>query len=136
MNTEKPIREIMTEEVITVKARTPVGDIEELLNKKGFHHLPVVSKGGKLVGIISKEDLRKVHKLTPASGEHPYGWENELYAKDIMTSTPVSIDADDSVGLAADIFLVNKFHALPIVEGDTLVGIVTTHDLLEFAFKS
>lgn len=136
MNTERPIKDIMTKEVKTVVASTTVSEIEKTLDRYKIHHLPVVGRGGKLVGIISKEDLRKVNKVSPVSGDHPYGWENELRAKDIMTSTPVSIDADDSIGLAADIFLANKFHALPIVEDNTLVGIVTTHDLVNFAFKS
>ena len=48
----------------------------------------------------------------------------------------LSINADDSIGLAADIFLANRFHALPIVEENRLVGMVTTHDLLLYSFNS
>lgn len=51
-----------------------------------------------------------------------------------MTPYPIQLDPDDSIGLAIDIFLANKFHALPIVEDGALLGIVTTHDLLEYAF--
>ena len=57
-----------------------------------------------------------------------------LKAADIMTRYPVTLDPDDTVGLAADIFLANKFHALPIVEDNELIGLITTHDLLAFSF--
>ena len=53
-----------------------------------------------------------------------------------MTKYPVSLDMEDTVGLAADIFMANKFHALPVVENNQLVGIVTTHDILLFAFQN
>jgi predicted transcriptional regulator len=48
----------------------------------------------------------------------------------------MQLDPDDTVGLAADIFLVNRFHALPVVDGVDLVGIVTSHDLIALAYGS
>ena len=39
------------------------------------------------------------------------------------------------MSLAIDIFLENKFHALPVVEDNRLVGIITTHDILSFSVK-
>ena len=48
----------------------------------------------------------------------------------------MQLEPDDTIGLAADIFLANKFHALPVVEDERLVGIVTTHDLLKYSFTA
>jgi CBS domain-containing protein len=59
-----------------------------------------------------------------------------MTAEQFMTKYPVQLDPDDSIGLAADIFLANKFHALPIVEDGVLVGLVTSHDLLQYSFSS
>ena len=53
-----------------------------------------------------------------------------------MTEFPMHLDPEDSIGLAADTFLANKFHALPIVEDQVLVGLITTHDLLKYSFES
>ena len=53
-----------------------------------------------------------------------------------MTKDPMILDPEDSIGLAADVFLANKFHSLPIVEDGVLTGIVTVHDLLAFSFNS
>ena len=42
----------------------------------------------------------------------------------------MTIEQDDNLGLAADIILANRFHALPVVDGVDLVGIITSHDLI------
>ena len=59
-----------------------------------------------------------------------------MAAREIMTTNPMVLDPDDSIGLAADIFLANKFHALPIVEQTELLGIITVHDLLAHCFEA
>jgi len=59
---------------------------------------------------------------------------NNIFAKDIMTENPVFLNPEDSIGLAADLFLENIYHAIPIMEDGVLVGIITTHDLLAYAF--
>jgi len=57
-------------------------------------------------------------------------------ARDIMTAAPLFLDPDDTVGLALDIFLANKFHALPVVEDNILMGILTTHDILAYSINN
>ncbi len=58
-------------------------------------------------------------------------------AVNVLKSGGVVMHATDTCyGLAADIFLANKFHALPIVEDGILIGLVTSHDLLQYSFES
>jgi CBS domain-containing protein len=53
-----------------------------------------------------------------------------------MTHRIAKLELDDKVGTAAEIFLENRFHALPIVdENDHLLGIVTTFDVLKYEFE-
>ena len=52
-----------------------------------------------------------------------------------MTKNPISVRSDDTLGLAADIFEANSFRALPVVDENELVGIVTPYDLMRYAFK-
>lgn len=139
MNPDKAIRDIMTTKLVTVTPDRPAKAIQEIFGKNDFHHIPVVEKGERLIGIISKEDLFKVVSvlsLQNPGNNHTERELNRLNAADIMTKYPISLDPDDTIGLAADIFLANKFHALPIVEDDKLVGLITTHDLLKFGFNS
>ncbi|HMQ50057.1 MAG TPA: CBS domain-containing protein [Saprospiraceae bacterium] len=139
MNTEATIRSIMTHHPITVNASEKVSKVQEIFRDYDFHHLPVVQQGNKLIGIISKEDVAALTYLMSMNTSGVTFSKNEyqhLLASDIMTKSPLTLDPDDSVGLAADIFLANKFHAVPIVEDGELVGIVTTHDLLRYSFSA
>lgn len=139
MNPNQPVSSIMTTQLVTVRPDDTVHKVKEIFNENEFHHLPVVADGERLAGLISKEDFFRLSYLMSLNttgrtySEMAY---NHLKAKDIMTEYPVSLEPEDTIGLAADIFLSNKFHALPILEGETLVGIVTSHDLLQYSFKS
>jgi len=137
MNPDNPISSIMTTKMVTVKPNTPINEIKAVFDKNAFHHIPVIGDGYRLLGIISKEDIFKlayVLSLQTTGKTYSEKEYNALKAEDIMTRYPVTLDPEDTVGLAADIFLANKFHALPIVEDDQLLGIVTTHDLLGYGF--
>lgn len=134
-----PISEIMTINLVTVSPDSFVSKIMDLFNQNEFHHLPVVKPGNVLVGIISREDIQKVASLVALSTIEELWREPDtkaLTAKDIMTKYPLTLDPDDTIGLAADIVLGNRFHAVPVVDDGQLVGLVTSHDLIAYAFDS
>jgi len=139
MNPNTLIKEVMTNELVTVRPEEKIKDLKSLFEEHNFHHLLVVEESSGLVGIISKEDYYKfTYSLTfQTTGKT---WSTIKYdticAKEIMTESPFVLAPDDTIGLAADLFLANKFHALPVVESNDLVGILTTHDLLRYSFKS
>ena len=125
----------MTPNPVVVKPSTPINEIHKLFEENNFHHLPVVDKG-QLKGIISKTDYLKIRHMLG------YTWSGEIVirelyssmcAADIMTYEPLKIESSDTIGLAADIFLVNALHALPVVDDGELVGIITSHDVLAYA---
>ena len=121
------------------KPTTPISEIKAIFEKNTFHHIPVIGDGYKLLGIVSKEDFAKFAYLLSLNTTGKTFSQNEytnLTAEKLMTKCPMQLDPEDTIGLAADIFLANKFHALPIVEDEQLRGIVTTHDLLQFSFNS
>lgn len=126
----------MTTSVVTVVPDTSIKEIQTIFGQQGFHHLPVVEPGGMLVGIISRDDFRTFFQNLSANSSGPTWVSKQLghrRAKDIMTAAPLCLDPDDTIGLAADIFLANKFHALPVVEDNVLMGILTTHDILAYS---
>lgn len=127
----------MTKDLVTVHPSTSLDEVHKLFAAHSFHHIPVVDNGQKLKGIISKQDLLKVaFNLARKTGGKTYSdmKYHSMLVEEVMTNDPIQLDPDDTIGLAADIFLANKFHSLPIVEQDELVGIVTTHDLLKSIF--
>lgn len=122
----EPLSTIMTTELITIGPEESLDKAQELLTTRRFHHLPVV-EGKKLVGLITTYDL---FKLNNSKSENA-----NLKVQDIMTKKLATLEPNDHIGTAAEIFLAHLFHAIPIVLGGELKGIVTTHDLLKYSFK-
>jgi CBS domain-containing protein len=137
MNPNRPVSSIMARELVTVKPNDPITHIHNLFEQHSFHHLPVVEQG-KLIGIISKADYLKIKHMLSISWDGAtmaQEWYAGICARDIMTAGPLCIDSSDSIGLAADIFKANQFHALPVLDDGRLIGILTSHDLLAYAYK-
>jgi CBS domain-containing protein len=131
INSESPIKELMTTNVFTVSPDDRLMKANKIFDEKGFHHLLVVNEN-ELVGILSKTDL--LNYLWNAMAAENIVKSSDILIKDLMTHNPITIDCDDTIGLAADIFLSNKLHSLPVLDGEELVGVITSYDLLKFTF--
>ena len=137
MNPQPPVAAIMTTNLITVHSDDRYSKVEDVFRSHNIHHIPVVDQGNKLVGIVSQTDMHKLlDKLTSMTSGKSYNEKllSSMQIGEFMTLSPLVIEPEDTVGLAADIILSNKLHALPVVDDGALVGLITNHDLLAFAF--
>ncbi|HHB79095.1 MAG TPA: CBS domain-containing protein [Saprospiraceae bacterium] len=132
MNPNIPVSEVMTKNVISIHVEDSFNIVSKTFENHSFHHIPILDRG-KLVGILSKEDILRLLSVRTEYSDKEFML---IKVKDFMSNKVTSIRPDDSVGLAADIFMTNDIHALPVVDNDELVGIVTTHDLIKYAYKS
>lgn len=126
------VRERMTVNPLTVTENTPVFEAGELLRKNNIARLPVL-KDGKLVGIITQEDLLKV---SPSQATTLSVWElnyvlSKIQVKDGMTKNPVTISPDATLEEAAMLMRDKKVGALPVVENGKLIGIITESDIFD-----
>lgn len=136
LTTDAPIISVMTVNPVTILPETSLVRVKELLSLHQIRHLLVVDKQKTLVGIVSQTDLAMLDTvdLNLANRSEKRN-ATDLCAADIMTQALISIEADDSIGLAAALFLTRKLHALPVLDDGDLVGIVTSHDLLRRVFQ-
>jgi len=132
MNPNIPVSEVMTKDVISIHVEDSFNIVSKTFESHSFHHIPILNHG-KLAGILSKEDILRLLSIRTEYSDEEF---KLIKVKDFMSSKVISVRPDDSVGLVADIFMTNDIHAVPVVDGDELVGIVTTHDLIRYAFKS
>ena len=128
-----PISAIMTEDVIIVGANDELRDVANTFNNHGIRHAPVASRG-KLVGMLSWIDLKKMPVAADVDGMIISS--GKIIVAELMTHDPVSIQASDTVGELAEILSENEFHAVPVMEGERIVGIVSTTDLIRFFLES
>ena len=124
MNPLQPVSDIMSTQLITVMPSTPLVEVVPLFEKHGIHHVPVVGPDRELAGIVAESDLLK---LIGKSEREVYA----MHADGIMTTSLAKLEPTDNVATAASLFMLNRFHALPVVEGSRIVGLVTTLDLIK-----
>jgi len=107
---------------------------EILFKEHKMRHLPVV-QGEKIVGIISMTDLARI-SFVDSYDPNDFSLDTSVYElltlEQIMVCNPKCIHPNDTVKDTAEHFLSAEYHALPVVENDKLVGIVTTTDLLKY----
>lgn len=132
MKRNEPVSHIMTAAPATIQVGQRPSEARRILTEGGFHHLPVLD-GETLVGMISVADIMKV---TYSFGQDNRGIDALLddthTVEKLMTPDPMSIGPRDSVRKAFELLAEGTFHALPITEGNKLVGIVTSTDLLRY----
>jgi len=120
----------MTNNVVTIPSNTPVLEAERILEFHKFERLPIVDKG-KLVGIVTKDDLLKAGPSSATSlsrGELLYLM-GKLTVKKIMKKKVVTVTPDTTIERATAIAQKHRVGCMPVVEGGRLVGIATTNDL-------
>lgn len=115
------VREAMTRRVVTVPPTADVLTALRLLRNHRVRHLPVTDDG-VLVGIVSDRDL------VPAGRTREEG---RRLVRDVMSSPVQWVWPDDDLLAAARQMLAWKISALPVIERQQVVGIVTTTDCLE-----
>lgn len=132
MNVLAPVNSIMTGDLITVNPKDKLTAVKEIFDSNKIHHIPVV-RYKEIVGIISKSDF--LHFLRGFNRNEEDRFVNEarlrVYnAEDIMTSGLAKVSPEDRINVALEIFLENRFHAIPVIENGDLVGIITTFDVI------
>ncbi len=125
------VADLMRADVITVTRKDSFRHAMNLIRQQGIRHLPVV-EGKRLVGIVTDRDIRQASPSAATSLEiHELHYllekvsVNEIMSKKVVTVTP-STDVRD----AAKLLLKHKIGGLPVVRGETLVGIITETDIL------
>ncbi len=123
----------MKTNLITVSPDTPVLKAREILDTKKISHLPVTDGKARLLGIVTDRDLKEAW-ASPASTLSVYELTyvlqklkvESIMTKDVLTATP-----DMTIERAARILHDHRIGALPVVQDDKVVGIITATDLME-----
>ncbi len=133
MNLLDKVSNIMTTDLICVNEDDTLASIRHIFQSHRIHHIPVL-RDGLFVGILSKSDFSFFKKGFNDISNNKIIEDvrlNNYTAKDIMTTKVAKLSKDDRINVALEIFKENLFHAIPVVEEDKIVGIVTTYDIIK-----
>ncbi|NOX60470.1 MAG: CBS domain-containing protein [Chloroflexi bacterium] len=125
------VKDAMTTDPIVVRPTTTLPEIRDLMKEHNIRRVPVVRENGQLVGIISDHD---VMTALPSPATTLSKWEmntllDQLEAKEFMTSPVYVTSPDCPLEEVARFLRDRKIGAMPVMEGDRLVGIVTESDI-------
>ena len=142
------VKDVMTSPVMTVGLDASLKEVAELLSHYRISGLPVTNEAGRVVGVVSEADfLYKERAAKPKERKGLLGLLleggtdareklNAATAGEAMTAPAITIEPSLTVAEAAAIMLDERINRLPVVEGDTLVGIVTRADLVRAFVRS
>lgn len=138
------VKDFMTSQVVTVTPETSILDAARLMLEHKISGLPVVTDGGRVVGIISEHDLLRggnsdvrtarshwlrlmVERVNLADESARF---QERMVREVMTPDPVTITEMASLEEAGRLIGVNDIKRLPVVRDNKLVGIIARADIV------
>lgn len=138
-------RDIMTSPAITVPPESSVLDAVKLMLEKRISALPVVAADGALVGLVSEGDL--IRRSETGARDYSSWWlaaiggtarlaeeflkTHGMIVDQIMTRTVVTVHEDLPVWKIAETLERKKIKRVPVMHGETVVGIVSRANLLQ-----
>ncbi len=134
MKQKVPVSTIMTKNVVKLNLSDDLTKAEMLFKKHHIRHIPVVYSN-KIVGMLSYTDLLRISFADAIDDEEDVvdtTVYNMFTVEQVMAKKLVAISPDTTIKEAAEILAKKEFHALPVCEGELLVGIVTTTDLIKY----
>jgi len=141
-------KDIMTRDILSVTPDTEIVKAAEILLKNRINGLPVIDDSGKLVGVLCQSDLVAQQKTIPIpsvftllesfvslTSMKRLDKEVEkiaaLSVKQAMTPNPVTVAPETDIENVAKLMVDKKYHTLPVMEGEKVVGIVGKEDVLK-----
>lgn len=130
------LSEIMNRTLVTVDTHASLRQAQRILDRRNIRHLFVMD-GKRLVGIVTDRDLRKAapSSKSPLTTSAREEFMDELKVVEVMLRKLITASPSTTVREAAKVMIREKIGCLPVVEGKTLVGIVTETDLLEILVR-
>jgi CBS domain-containing membrane protein len=131
------VKDIMSSNLVTLDENEDLELADSAMKYGRIRHLPVV-KGRYLVGLITHRDILRaqVSSLADLSPEESSDIREAIKARDVMQKDVKTIAPDVSVLEAARILKDNKYGCLPVVDGQTLVGIITEADFIDLVIRA
>ena len=126
------VRDWMQTDVITADAKMGMLRAHKMMRDHRIRRLPIVKRNGKLMGIVTRSDIRKAE---PSGATTLNVWEMnyllaELKVKEIMTKDVITVRPDDTIKLAAALMHDNQIGALPVIDDKAkVIGIITESDI-------
>jgi CBS domain-containing membrane protein len=127
------VKEMMTKEVFTLECHHALTLADDIMSLERIRHLPVLEEG-RVVGVVSQRDLFRA-ALAVALGYQQRAHRmlrRTMKVTEVMSAPAITVSPEAMVKEAARVMMEQKIGCLPVVEGHSLVGIITETDILRY----
>ena len=142
------VSDVMTREVIAVRADTGIQEIARLLKENRIGGVPVIDDDGNVVGMVNKGNLFLKRKrapygiamdapmlfgqfIEPENLAEIYQEARYLTAADVMSEATMTVDPQDQVGHVAETMMWSGLRRVPVAHYGKLVGIISRSDIID-----
>jgi CBS domain-containing protein len=144
-------RDVMQSRVVTVEPSLPATELERLLEREGISGAPVIDEGGRLLGVVSRADLVSAAAGAEDEADSLLAYYEDvagaassrgaraqlageriasLRVRDLVQTELVSVAPDTPVQKVAAALAERRIHRVLVVDGERLVGLVSSLDLV------
>ena len=116
------IRDVMSSKPVTLRLEDTVYSAAEAMKKNDIGDVLVIDSDNKIAGIVTDRDIAV---RAVAEGRDP----SATQLSDVCSSNIASVSPDDPISTAVDTMRERAIRRLPVVDGDTPVGVVSIGDL-------
>jgi CBS domain-containing protein len=113
------VQEVMSDAVRTATTTDVIGPLRDLMLQQALHSVPIVDAAGSLVGIVTASDLVEE-------------WAPDMGVQTVMSRNVETVSRHTSVTDAAKRMFERRIHHLVVTERGSVIGVVSSLDLLEF----
>ena len=124
-------KQIMTTPVFTLVATAPLSEAWHVIQTNRFRHIPILSKAGTLIGILSDRDLLRATIQMASTFPTTIDSRSAAPVEETMTTNILSATPDTEIRVIARVMFEERIGAMPLVnDQEKVVGILTRSDVL------
>lgn len=125
------VKDFMTKNPIYTNPKELISNVKSMMDREQITKVPVLDETGKLIGVITKTDLKKTmpsNATTLDIYELSYLL-SKMTVEKVMKKNPITIQKNATIEEAAKLMAEKGISSLIIMDGDVLAGILTKSDL-------
>ncbi len=128
------VSNVMNSNIIPIKSNDTLGQAAAIFKKTALRHLPVV-QNNEVIGMIGESDIERIvsaYKFCIDNASISASALECVPVSHVMTQKIVHIQSHQTIEEAAEILAERAFRALPVLDGDELVGVISTTSLMKY----
>ena len=125
------VRDFMTKNPIYTNPKELISNVKSTMDREQITKVPVLDEAGKLIGVITKTDLKKTmpsNATTLDIYELSYLL-SKMTVEKVMKKSPITIQKEATIEEAARLMAEKGISSLIVMDGEVLAGILTKSDL-------